>query len=255
MLSRVGAAIKKNLTSYDLFAIAVVNMVASHFFFLFMREDMWLRIPDRITVLIFLLTIGYNSSRKTDLGLWAGAAITSTAYHVALGITWSTILGVIALLRLIIEPMMAFLLKSKERFIAFNIIFLILSPILNFWMEYGTMGIMLGMAGWINRNRDEVKGIVSPRNYYIFVIISYIIFTELIFPFNPVEFIIMALGCAFVGWLMYDFRALIMNSIVRRPKDRIEKLVSFIGHKGMEIYVVHLVLFLTIYYVFVSLPH
>ena len=125
MLSRVGAAIKKNLTSYDLFAIAVVNMVASHFFFLFMREDMWLRIPDRITVLIFLLTIGYNSSRKTDLGLWAGAAITSTAYHVALGITWSTILGVIALLRLIIEPMMAFLLK--------------IVPAMRYWSEKLTM--------------------------------------------------------------------------------------------------------------------
>lgn len=252
MLASLGSFIKKNLTSYDLFAIAVVNMVASHFFFLFMREDLWLRIPDRVTVLVFLLTIGYNSSRKSDIGLWVGAAITSLTFHLALGLNWLTILGTIVLLRLMIEPIMAFLLQSKKRFWAFNIMFLILAPFTNFWMEYGTMAIILAMAGWINRNRDEAEKIVSPKLYYIFACITYILFTELIFPFNLIEFTVLAFGCAFMFWLMYDFRALIMNAVTRRPKDPVSKLVSFIGHKGMEIYVIHLVILMAIYYYFVG---
>lgn len=252
MFASLGSFIKKNLTSYDLFAIAVVNMVASHFFFLFMPEDIWLRVPDRVTVLVFLLTIGYNSSRKSDIGLWIGAAITSLTFHFGIGFNWLTILGTIVLLRLMIEPIMAFLLQSKKRFWAFNIIFLILSPAINDYMEYGTIAVILAIAGWLNRNRDDAEKIVSPKLYYVFAYISYILFTAMIFPFDLIEFAVMAVGCAFMFWLMYDFRALIMNAVTRRPKDPVSKLVSFIGHKGMEIYVIHLVILMTIYYYFIG---
>lgn len=237
-----------NLTAYTLLAITVVSMVAGHVFYYFYPDALWLRIPDRILVPTFLVLIGYNVGRKSDFLMWFGAIVVMGTHLLLYHDIWINVLGTFILVRALIDPIMYLLLRSKFWFWFFSILFVVLSPVANHFFEYGTIAFTMAMAGWINRNRDEAKHIVDPDHYFIFATIGYIFFTQVVFHFSQLELMIIITGTAVTMILLYDFRTLLMNSIRRRPRDLIEKTVSFIGRKSLEIYVIHVVLFEMILY-------
>jgi len=245
-------SIYRSLTAYDLLALTVVLMIFGHIIHFFTPDLLWLRVPDRIMVPIFILLIGFNSGHKFGWLVWAGAITLTVLHYVIHEDLHINILGTFILIKFLLEPLVKFILKDKFLFWATNICIAVSSPLIEFFLEYGAIGFTLAIAGWLNRNREETSEIVSSSDFFIFAWISYVIYTFLTFGFSGPQTSIILLGAGISMWLLYNFNDLLMNSIRRRPKDIIEKTVRFIGRKSLEIYIVHVVLFQIIYYLAVK---
>jgi hypothetical protein len=237
---------KGGLRAYDLFALAVAIMMVSHADSYLANNESWWRIPDRITVSVFLVSIGYNSGQKPSRILWVGATLMTYSNWLLKRWIRLDILAMIILVRFIIDPMMTWALKSRVRFVGLNLVLLALYPITNRYGEYGSLALLMAMAGWINRNRGELPpNVVKPYEYFIFLYFAFLICTFLdhTFSFSIVQYLIIGAGLAWVMCLLYNFRQLLLNSIAARPRDIIEKICSFLGHKSLEIYVIHTLAF------------
>ncbi|MCB1839228.1 MAG: hypothetical protein KDI61_03045 [Alphaproteobacteria bacterium] len=244
--------LKKDLTAYDLVALNVAVMLFGHICYFFISDNLWLRIPDRILVCIWLIPVGYNLGHKPGKRIWAGAFLLTFSEYVLFHYININFLWTILLVRQVTEPLARALLKDKYLFWGVNIIFLVLSPITNFFFEYGTLAFIMTMAGWMRMNEAFLKeSFIKPSEYFVFAFLAHIMFTQVAFQFNGLQTTLIALGSTVVFWLLYHFKGLVLNSLRRRPKDPIEKLCFFMGHKSLEIYIVHVFAYQLIYYFFV----
>ena len=235
---------KKNLTSYDLFAFTVVIMIWGHVAYYLIPDDNIYRIPDRIMIPVFLISVGYNTGRRFNISLLIGAIILTGMNWLLSGQFYVNILGTFIIVRAIINPIMDFSSKSKKAFWVTYFFLILLIPITELYVEYGTMAVIMAMAGWINKNRCEVSDlIIKPSTFFMYTYITFLIYTQFVFNLPLSELFIMSIGTALIFYMLYDFKALLLNSIRRRPKDIIEKFCSFLGHKSLEIYVVHVIVF------------
>jgi hypothetical protein len=234
--------IENGVRAYDLFALTVIFMIIGHADSYLGGNNIWWRVPDRIVIPVFLISIGYNSAQKTNRILLVGAIVMTFSNWLLKGWIRLDILAMIILLRYIIDPVMEWALKSKARFYGLNLLLLASYPLTNPYGEYGTLSLLMAMAGWINRNRSEVPpDIIKPYQHFIFSYICLLACTAIdpTFRLSVMQFFVIAAGMAWVMYLLYNFRQLLLNSIAARPKDRIEKLCSFIGHKSLEIYMIN----------------
>jgi hypothetical protein len=242
-------AVERNMTAYDLFALIVVVMLVGHVFYYFVPRINWLRVVDRMLVPVFLVSVGYNAGQKVGRTLWLGAILLVVAQWTLFGISQINVLGTIIVIRMVIEPIMAWALKNKERFWILNTALVVLFPVTDAVFDYGTMALIMAMAGWINRNREEISpAIVKPSAYFVFAYAAYLVCTQMNFQFSHAQLLVVAIGLAWTMRLLYDFRELLMNSLRRKPKDIVEKFCSFLGHKSLEIYVVHVLAYQIILY-------
>ncbi len=228
------------LRAYDLFALTVAIMIFGHVGEYFAIGNHWWRVPDRIVVPVFLVSVGYNAGSRLSRFLWGSAVLMTVFNWVLTRKFYIEVLAVIILSRLVIDPLARWALKSRVRFYAANLLFVALCPLINDYVEYGTLALTLAMAGWVNRNRSEIPAeILRPREFFIFTYLAYLACVEIIFRFSAPQFIVVAGGTAWVMYVLYNFRPLLLNSIQARPRDIIEKFCSFLGHKSLEIYVIH----------------
>lgn len=245
-------ALKKDLTAYDLLALNVAVMIFGHVCYYFISDMMWLRIPDRALVCIWLIPVGYNLGHKPGKMMWFGAIFLTASNYLLFEKIDINFLWTIMLVRWLTEPLITQMLKSKTLFWTVNITFLILSPITNVLFEYGTLAFIMAMAAWVRKNEAFIENkFIKPSEYFIFAFFAHLIFTHVVFQFSLLETTLTALGSAVTFWLLYDMRTLILNSLRRRPKDVIEKFCYFMGHKSLEIYIAHVFAFHLIYYFYV----
>ena len=252
MLDRIEASV----TLYDLFAIAVLYMIFGHFGESF-ADKLWLRTGDRILVPVFLISIGYNVGRKVDWRLLAGAAIVAFLrwfmYHhwlPALSSFPANVLVTIIAIRFFIDPLMHFALASKWRFWSVTIAMMAFAHLTNEHVAlYGTLGVLLAMAGWLARSRNDIpKGIVNVEAYFIFVFCFYIAFNEWRFGFSALQLSCIVAGTALVFRLLYDMRKILSHSLRRKPDDLITKICRFVGRNSLEIYTLHMIVYYGIFY-------
>jgi peptidoglycan/LPS O-acetylase OafA/YrhL len=65
------------------------------------------------------------------------------------------------------------------------------------------------------------------------------------------QMLVMIVGGSVVMGILYDFNTLILASLKRRPRDVIGRTCSFLGHKSLEIYLVHtLILQAILFFIF-----
>jgi hypothetical protein len=254
--------IESALTPYDLFAIAVVYMVFAHFAESFV-DKLWLRTGDRILVPVFLISVGYNVGRKIEWRILTGAVVVSFLrwfmfYHWLKPIppgAYSVLVTIVAC-RLVIEPLMGFALKSRMHFWGVNLALAALAYYTNEHVAlYGTLGLMMAMAGWMARSREEIpKNIVRVEDYFVLVFCFYIAFNQWYFHFSALQLGLITAGTALVFRLLYDMRRLLRNSLQRKPKDAVGRIVRFVGANSLEIYTFHMILYYGIYYYALSVP-
>lgn len=209
----------------------------------FLPDILWLRIPDRVFVLTFLVATGYNSGHKFNPIIYGGFAVICilgyfTEQHFPINI-----LGTLLFVRFTLEALTRGLFANKAVFWAGNIVFIILFPVTNAVLEYGTLAYILALAGWISKNQHLVKNTVNPLEYFIFALFAYLLATQLTFQFPQDQMIIVGIGCAIMMILLYNLKTLLLNSMKAKPKDIIGQFCRFLGHKSLEIYIFHYVLF------------
>ncbi len=243
--------LRQNLTAYDLFALTVVAMVLGHLIAYFYPHKLypelsWFRLFDKALLPVFLVSVGFNAGRRIGVGLLAGALITSLLAFFLFGVVRVYVLGTIIIVKIILEPLMNFLLRNRVVFWSANLVLALVSYYSQVLFEFGTLALIFGIAGWINVNRAVIpRSIVTPRVYYIFAALLYYIFTYISGdpPFSFFQNIFFAGLLSLILWLLLDFRVLLMNSVKRKPKHLSGKIRHFLGHKSFEIYVIQHVFF------------
>lgn len=224
-------------------------MLFGHVFYYFMPDNNWARIPDRIMVPVFLVSIGYNSGHPVSRLLIYSTLLLCAVDFTIMKDYQVNILGTIILLRYTIEPLVEFLMKSRILFWGAHVVFIALFQITDAFFEYGTLAYIMAMAGWINKNGEGVSGkIIKPSEYFIIVTCIFIATQQMVFGFSPIQTAIMAVGVSVTMYLLFNMRTLLMNSIRHKPKDMVGRFCKFFGHRSLEIYVIHILLFQAILY-------
>lgn len=224
-------------------------MVASHIFYYFTPDITWLRIPDRISVPVFLVAIGYNAGQRLPKTIYIGALLIWLMNIAAFNSYFVDFLGTIILVRFLIDPMATAMLKNKSTFWAINVLLILLYPISNVFFDYGTLAFIMALAGWLGKNgKILAEHIIKPYEYFIFATLLYLLCMKIAFGFSSIEIGIIAAGLSVTMYLLYNMKTLLMNSIRNKPTDAIGRFCKFLGHKSLEIYIVHILLFQSIVY-------
>jgi hypothetical protein len=246
--------IRRYLSINDLFALTIAIMIGGHMAYFFSDGNLWLRIFDRITIPVLLISVGYNLSHKITWPIYGGFVL---IFLGSLFVPYGSpinILGVFMFIKLFLHPLIMFLSRSKILFWGAYSVMAFIAPFTDIVFEYGSVAVVLATAGWIIRNQDDIRHITTPSHFMIFAFFSHLWFTQVLFQFSEIQLLCIALGSGFVMFLLLDYRTLILNSLKRKPRDIIEKTCAILAHKSLEIYVWHVVLFMLIYYV-ATHPH
>jgi len=103
----------------------------------------------------------------------------------------------------------------------------------------------------IKNSQSIDKNIIKPLDYTILVFAIYMVIVKMKFGFSAPQMAVTVLGASIVFYLLYNMRDLLMNSIRHKPTDIIGKTCKYIGKKSLEIYLLHLIALMLIYYYFV----
>lgn len=250
LMTRMLRQLYKNFTAYHLFAITIIAMVFGHAVaFLHGNNPIFLRIPDRILLPVFLISVGFNSGFKPGKVLWTGAVIVSFLGFFLFGVVRLYIPGVILILMFILEPFMRFLVRDKFLFWGVSLFLALLMYHSQYYFEFGTMAVIFAMAGWLNVNRADVSwDVVKPWQYFIFTYLTYMIFVRIELPFSLSQSLFFALALAFVMVMLLDFRTLLLNSFKCKPKSYLDRFFHYIGHRSMLIYFIQQIFFFISFY-------
>lgn len=200
---------------------------------------------------VFLISVGFNSAKRPSKVLWGGAVGISLYCYWLFDVKRLFAPAMILITQMILEPVMNFLVVSRMRLWSAAALLMIVCYRSQIFLEFGTMILIFGMAGWINVNRAIIsKDVVKPWEFFVFSYIAYSIFVRYELSFDWTQAVVFQAALAVVMWLMLDFRRLLLNSIRRKPKDALEKLSYFLGHKSMVIYIIQQPVFLGLYYLF-----
>jgi len=246
MTKIISKELPSEITSYDLLkALAVLLMIIDHVGYYFFPEEGWLRLIGRMCVPMWFFLIGYAQSRDLGLTLWGGALILVLA-NVITGMTVIplNILGSMILVRLLLDPVMKLALRSVSALfgIGFILMFLILpSSVLT---EYGTLGLLLAMYGYMVRRKGEFSNQLEEIfPFAAYVVFVFTVFQMVNFGFDQQQVIVLGSGIAVVMAALYLFRPATFPGLTAALPGPAVWLVQLLGRRTLEIYVLHLVAF------------
>lgn len=238
------------INATQLFALAVTVMIFGHFLYFFIDNAHYTRIPDRILAPIFLIAVGYNAGHKlSDYIIYGAFALVLVEFFVT-GQIHGSILLTIVLVRLCIEPLAKLMLQSATWLWSLSLCFIFLYLLTGQFLEYSFIAVILAFAGWLRKNEQalDIKTVKS-STYFIFALFAYVFTIQFGFNFNIPTLMLIGLGTTIPFYLMYNMKTLLMNAIRWKPQGQFGKAVKWAGHKSLEIYLAHMILFYIIYYI------
>lgn len=234
-----------DITTYDLLkSFAVVIMIIDHIGAYFFPDLLWWRAVGRIGFPIWFFLVGYARGRDLPLKLLICIGL------LLLGdiITGRTIfplsaLVTIALIRIMIDPLMAHLGRGPEKLWPASVaLFLIVLPS-SVFCEYGTQALITAIFGYLVRHREEVKDEKLIFNYMLFAFATFLILQYLSFGFSIPQFVVMGLGTYFIRSYLYNFNPRAHPELTQKMPGFVRWFLQLGGRRTLEIYVVHLLLF------------
>lgn len=237
------------ITSYDwLKTLAVLLMLVDHTGYYFFPEDNWWRVVGRLCVPLWFFLIGYARSRDLDKRILVGALILTFAdyaaghYFIPVNILFSMLI-----IRIILDPVMQFCTKGLEALAFTGLVVLLFALPSTMLFEYGFLGVMLAMLGWLMRHRDDPDsmGEMTPGMMWIFVAFAYLSFVVLqgiSFEFSRYQHMALAVGALGSFWLVMNFQPRTYPALTEKLGP-FAALLRFGGRRTLEIYVGHLILF------------
>lgn len=242
-------ALTSNLTSYDLLkAVAVITMVIDHMgYYLFPDELMW-RAIGRISFPIWFFLVGYARGRDLSLRLFIGVAILVVSNVVCgLAVFPLNVLVTIILIRMVIDPLMSVALKNiGSALLGLVVVTGAIIPSFSV-SEYGTLGLLLAMFGYMTRHRPSIPGLAMGPDKVLQGMALYCFFTilliqQLFFNFQGASLITFMTGTALVIWTLLHFQSREYPQFTAKAPRWTTYTVQLLGRNTMEIYVIHLVL-------------
>ena len=240
----VAKALPREITSYDLLkTFAVVIMLIDHIGAYFFPEVLWWRAIGRIGFPIWFFLVGHASGRDLPFKLWGSALLLVGANFVTgMAIFPLNALVTIILIRLLIDPVMRYSKFSDQHFWGRAAILIILVPFSYSLCEYGTLGLLTAMFGYMVRLNDKFDEKLIFK-FMITVLITFLMVQYLTFDFTIVHFAVMAVGTAMIRLMLLDFKPKSYPKLTKRCGGAVTWVFQFCGRKTLEIYVAHLLLF------------
>lgn len=249
-----------SLTTLDfLKAAALILMVVDHLGFYFFLDrphfpgdpHLWFRAVGRWCVPIWFFLIGYARSRDLSppIWIWGGALV---GVQVILGgyVLPLNILFTMILIRLMIDHVARVALRDLFSLGTVVLVLTVFSFSSSELFEYGTLGFVLALIGYVARHRGEAYGLLAFRHVDVLLMgagLSIFVLTErLYFSFSEPQFLVMLAGCtAAVMACLYLPKREWPGLTVRMPRLLVF-LLQFCGRRTMELYVIHISLFMLI---------
>jgi hypothetical protein len=235
------------INSYDLIKFfAVIIMITDHAGLYFFPDTEWFRAVGRIGFPIWFFLVGYARGREISKALLFGAIIL-TLYNFIAGMAVFSLnaLVTIILIRLSLDMVMKIALKSVEALIlVLTVLFALILPT-DMFSEYGTQGLVLAMFGYVIRNKPSIKGLSANNLAFFMMLASAVIFVtaqQFYSWFTLMPFLFMAIGSTAVCCILYEFKPVDYPRLTRILGSA-GAVVRFCGHRTLEIYVAHLLLF------------
>lgn len=237
---------RTSITSYDLLkTFATIIMVIDHIGMYFFPEEMWWRAVGRIGFPIWFFLVGYARGRDISPKLLIGAGLLIVG-NILAGMTIFPLsaLVTIILIRLILDPLMSVMLAGgRWRFWPIAVmLFIVVIPTM-LVTEYGTQALITAIFGYLVRHRKEVGSERFIFAYMAFALITFVAMQAISFAFTPLHMAVVILGTFAVRSTLLFFRAEEFPKLTARLPGPLVGFLQFCGHRTLEIYVAHLLLF------------
>ncbi|GJL85137.1 MAG: hypothetical protein DHS20C02_09120 [Micavibrio sp.] len=237
----------KDLSSYDfLKAIAIILMVTDHMGHFFYPDETWWRIFGRLCVPIWFFLIGYARTREIPKTIWLGAGVLvlssliSGQYLFPLNILF----GLMAA-RYAIDGIAKRALRTGETLAGMFFLLFLLSYPSMLAVEYGTMGALFSLFGYIVRNREEAPFRKMP--IFLFMVGSVFVYTigqaVMLATLSWPQFTVLLLGTIFVCMLLSVFQPVTFPRLTKAMTFPVASVFRLLGRHTLLIYVLHLLLF------------
>ncbi len=258
------------LTSYDLLkTFAVITMIIDHAGYFFFPEDPTFRAIGRLCVPIWFFLVGYAKSRNIGETMLIGAGIL-VLQNVFLGFPMLpfNVLVTIMLVRLCLDKVMQRGAGGLVLLAAIGMVMAVAVPTSDAFTEYGTLGLLLAMAGYMVRHENDgsandghandgranegsasdAGGLIG-RTWIVnlgvyFALGVFLLYQQYKFNFPMADLALMAAGSGAVIVALRFFRPREFVSALPMAATR---LIQFCGRHTLAIYVAHLFLFKMIF--------
>lgn len=238
-----------DLTAYDwLKTLAIILMVVDHFGFYFFPEIEMFRVFGRLCAPIFFFLIGYANTRDLPMRWLAATGILLVVNMMyGLPVLPLCILMTMMLIRLAIDPLMNWL-KVHPVYLWWVLLLLVFAMIpTDMLVEYGTMGMVIAIAGFAARRQEVVRdafGARMPEILLAFALGSYGAMSAVIFGFSTFGIMVLAAGIIGLYFVLQNFKPVVSEGSASHPHAG---LVRFCGRYTVEIYVIHLIVLKTLW--------
>jgi hypothetical protein len=235
----------RDITTNDLLkTAALLFMFTDHAGFYFYPDEVWFRVIGRFSAPFWFFLIGYADTRTVQRGIWIGAVLVALTWIVSGQYIFPlNILFALAFGRLMLDGLMLRALKDKQSLWGiYTMLFFLSFPSVAAF-EYGTLGIMFVVAGFLVRHRIELN---IPRKVVAgaLAISGLSIAGVQIFLMPPMtgeQYLVLFGGMALVCATLYFFKAKTLP-LLTKALGPLSHIVKFTGRRTLEIYVVHLMI-------------
>ncbi|MCB1681199.1 MAG: hypothetical protein KDI61_03035 [Alphaproteobacteria bacterium] len=239
----------RSLTSYDfLKALALVLMLIDHTGHHFYPDEMWFRVLGRLCVPIWFFLIGYARTTALPPRLWIGGVLVVLSALVAGQYLFPLdILFTIAAARALRPDLTVRATQSPENLRGWFLLLFLAAVPTGLLVEYGTMGLLFVLHGFICRNRDALKERLMLRHVRLFVFATYLTFglqEGLLLPsLNLAQTVVLLGGLAGIAVLLNSFRPAEYPVLTQRVTRPVVFLLQIMGRRTLELYVLHILVF------------
>lgn len=237
----------KEITSYDLLkAFAVITMIVDHVGVYFYPDDLWWRAAGRLSAPVWLFLIGYARSRDIPQRLWVyGLVLIAANYVCGMSILPLNILFSILCIRLILDKIMKVFFRGAEQAILLFVVLCLLMIPTYMMADYGTMGLMFAIFGYLVRHKEGERGAAMPVivTTGLFCVFIYTTMGWLVFDFTFVQAAFVFIGVSATLAMLSQFRSRTYPRLTATLSAPFVFMVQILGRRTLEVYTLHILMF------------
>jgi len=218
-------------------------MIIDHVGWLLFPQIEWFRVFGRMCVPLWFFLIGYVNTRDIPVR-WLVAGIILMISNIIIGLPPLplSVLFTMAAIRLVIDPLWGWLMRKPIYYWWVVLLLIFASYATDLFIEYGTMGLLMAMAGYAVRHRETVDGHLGEGisvRLMVVVLASFGILETLQFGFSMLGALVLAGGLVGVYFALQQFTYKVYPNTADHNSA---PLVRFMGRYTLEIYVIHLLI-------------